>query len=63
MTDLGESCDGIHDEDAPTHYLCTQRFPDLIDQALGDRALGGDPQGSGDDDYADVYRDEPQETE
>ena len=24
-----EGCDGLHDEGAPTHYLCSRCFPDL----------------------------------
>lgn len=56
--DLGESCDGIHDEEAPTHYLCTRCFPDLINQARG-----GDLQVPNDDEYDEICRDEQQEVE
>lgn len=49
-------CDGIHDEDAPTHYLCTRCFPDLASQARG-----GDLQVPNDDDYDEFRRDGHQE--
>lgn len=26
--DDGQACDGLHDETAPAHYLCTRCFPD-----------------------------------
>lgn len=29
LVEAGESCDGLHDEGAPIHYLCLRRFPDL----------------------------------
>jgi hypothetical protein len=54
--DPGESCDGIHDEGAPLHHLCTRCFPDLID-----RALKGDLFGPGDDECDEVRQDEDQE--
>jgi hypothetical protein len=38
-----EVCDGLHDESAPAHYLCSRCFPDLIDRALrGDLAESED---------------------
>ncbi len=26
---IEENCDGLHDEGAPSHYLCSRCFPDL----------------------------------
>ena len=51
-------CDGIHDEGAPSHYLCTRCFPDLVDRAFrGDLV---DPEEN--DEYED-RRDDGGETE
>ena len=51
MNEQEASCDGIHDEGAPTHYLCTRCFPD---------AVKGDLSQSQSDE---VEEDERQETE
>jgi hypothetical protein len=57
-SDTEESCDGIHDEGAPLHHLCTRCFPDLTD-----RVLKGDLFGPGDDECDEVRQDEDQEIE
>ena len=49
----GEGCDGLHDESAPTHYLCSKCFPNL----RGDLA---DPL---DDEDDEACRDETEEME
>ena len=55
-SDDGQVCDGVHDEGAPAHYLCSRCFPDVVD-LRGDLA---DPQ---DDDYDEARRDEDEEME
>lgn len=46
------TCDGIHDEGAPAHYLCTRCFPD-----------GGDLATHEDDVQEDVHQDHDEEME
>lgn len=48
----GQDCDGIHDESAPGHYLCSRCFP-----------FGEIPPPQDDEDDADLRRDEPDEME
>ena len=47
-----EGCDGLHDESAPTQYLCSRCFP-----------LRGDLSDSHDYEYDDARRDESEEME
>lgn len=47
-----DACDGIHDEGAPTLYLCSRCFP-----------YGEIPPPQDDEDDGDLRRDEPQESE
>jgi hypothetical protein len=49
--DDGLSCDGLHDEGAPAHYLCSRCFP-------GFPNIGGDLLGPQDDDDDDFRRDD-----
>lgn len=58
IVESSETCDGIHDEVAPTHYLCTRCFPDLIE-----RALRGDLSETQDSDRDDLRRSEDHEME
>lgn len=51
--DDGQDCDGLHDEDAPTQYLCSRCYPNL----RGDLT---EPQ---DDEYDEARRDETEEME
>ena len=51
--DDGQSCDGLHDDNAPSYYLCSRCFPGL----RGDLA---EPQ---DTEYDETRRDEDQEME
>lgn len=44
----GQGCDGLHDESAPSQYLCSRCFPDLR----------GDLAETQDDEYAEARRDE-----
>lgn len=46
--DDGLGCDGIHDENAPAHYLCSRCFP----------GIRGDLAESQDDEYDEARRDE-----
>jgi hypothetical protein len=52
--DPEETCDGIHDEDAPALYLCTRCFPN-------GSAAGGDLATHEDDAYDELRRDDEQE--
>jgi hypothetical protein len=45
----GESCDGLHDESAPSQYLCSRCFP---------QQLRGDLTEPQDDEYDEVRRDD-----
>ena len=47
-----EGCDGLHDESAPTQYLCSRCFP-----------LQGDLSDPQEDEYDDARRDEYEEME
>lgn len=58
VVDDGEACDGVHDESAPAHHLCTRCFPDLVD-----RALRGDLVDPEEDDEHEDRRDDGGETE
>ena len=53
LVEAGESCDGLHDEAAPTHYLCSRCFPDLR----------GDLTAPRDDEYDEARQDEAEEME
>ena len=48
-----EGCDGLHDESAPTQYLCSRCFPDI----RGDLAEAQDGE------YDEARRDEDEEME
>jgi hypothetical protein len=50
----GEGCDGLHDESAPSQYLCSRCFPKL----RGDLA-----EPHNDDEYDEARRDEDQAME
>ena len=51
--DDGEGCDGLHDESAPTQYLCSWCFPELW----------GDLTESQDDGYDEARRDDDEAME
>ena len=53
LVEAGESCDGLHDENAPAHYLCSRCFPD----GRGDLAEAPD------DESEEARRDEHEEME
>ena len=49
-------CDGLHDESAPSQYLCSRCFPDVA-------SIRGDLTDAQDDEYDEACRDEDGEME
>ena len=39
-----DPCDGIHDESAPTSYLCTRCFPQAVGSPIDEASFQDDPE-------------------
>ena len=48
-----DECDGLHDEGAPAHYLCTRCYPDGIDEPHPEQDLHDEDLARGESDYED----------